>query len=138
MTCRDDYSRQSSLKSCPPSFPFLQLKLVNRAQLKTLPLWANQLKRGGEFKTDECAQLFDIPFGHQGPLIHSRYINNGYSHALKKEGDLFDCIVLYCILTYILKYKVTSLQDINSQSYLSVIKYQLLIFITKISYHSVI
>ena len=48
MTCRDDYSRQSYLKSRPPSFPFLHLKLVNKAQLNIVTkLWTgtwNSLK----------------------------------------------------------------------------------------------
>ena len=33
MICGCDYSRQAFLKSCPPSFPFLHLKFVNRTQL---------------------------------------------------------------------------------------------------------
>ena len=42
MICGDDYSRQSSLKSCPPSFPFVHLMLVNRAQLWNFTTLCNE------------------------------------------------------------------------------------------------
>ena len=59
--CGGDYSGQSFLKSRPPSFPFLQLKLVNRTQLKNFTiLWMGIKTTLGKFGSDTSSQILVV------------------------------------------------------------------------------
>ena len=86
MICGDDYSRQSSLKSRPPSFPFLHLKLLNNTQLWNFTTLCNRQLKGN---SRTVALLI-------GAATHflSRNLSEVQRSVTGQKGFVFFCLFL--------------------------------------------